>query len=48
MAGGAWVTLFLICVLFCALREMPMWCAHGLLLVFFAAALGVKASPKGS
>jgi hypothetical protein len=36
---GAWAALAAVCVVFCVLREMPAWVAHGLLLVFLAACL---------
>jgi hypothetical protein len=38
-ALARWTALLAVCVLFCALRAMPLWCARGLLLAFFAAAL---------
>ncbi len=41
---AAWVVLLAICVVFCALRAMPMWVAHGLLLVFLAACLAPTAA----
>ena len=40
---AAWGVLLTVCILFCALRAMSMWCAHGLLLLFFAAALAPTA-----
>jgi hypothetical protein len=39
VTAARWTVLLVVCVLFCALRAMPLWCVRGLLLAFFAAAL---------